>query len=219
MSYSISDKGHKFVIHCLFQRKTYGNYNCYVEKWEERQNKIWQHNQSQRLLCSYVDEPKVCFLCRFLSAIFASWVNIFATYELVFSLLPLLSEQCSLTLSLQWLNTGFSTVPHRFLCGSNKTKVKVSWATSAVLWKRPKFASCAASCRQFLQVAWTIVHFCNLQVGIFAFVLPYLHFPCNDWILGFQVSFRGSGSDIFAIPLLSYKHLLIIQRFVRALNT
>ena len=39
---------------------------------------------------------------------------------------------------------------------------------------------------------WTTVHFCNLQVGIFAPVLPYLHFPCNDWTQVFQRSFTDS---------------------------
>ena len=98
MSYSLSDKGHKFVIHRPFQRKTVGNCNCYVEKWEERQNKIWQQNQSQRLLCSCVDEPKVWFLCCcFLSAIFASCVNnrTFLQVGIFAPALPYLHVHCS----------------------------------------------------------------------------------------------------------------------------
>ena len=68
----------------------------------------------------------------------------------------------------------------------NKTKVN---AFSTVVWTSQKFASCAASCRQFLQVAWT---FCNLRAGIFVPGLPYLHFHCNDWTQVFQRSFTDS---------------------------
>ena len=52
MSYSLLDKGHKFVIHCPFQRKAFGNYNCYVDKWEKRQNKTTKPKSTPSLqLC------------------------------------------------------------------------------------------------------------------------------------------------------------------------